>query len=96
MENDRLLNVMRDTIKQYVEANKTKNKIIFLLIVLLFLQSFVSFGCFCYHETHCKHYIVESTINSQNKIEDIQANVYLCHAWWENVWTKKHRKPEKG
>lgn len=29
MENDRLLNVMRDTIKQYVEANKTKNKIIF-------------------------------------------------------------------
>lgn len=24
MENDRLLNVMRDTIKQYVEANKTK------------------------------------------------------------------------
>jgi len=40
MENDRLLNVMRDTIKQYVEANKTKNKIIFLLIVLLFLQSF--------------------------------------------------------
>lgn len=27
MENDRLLNVMRDTIKQYVEANKTKNKI---------------------------------------------------------------------
>lgn len=26
MENDRLLNVMRDTIKQYVEANKTKNK----------------------------------------------------------------------
>ena len=46
MENDRLLNVMRDTIKQYVEANKTKNKIIFLLIVLLFLQSFVSFGFF--------------------------------------------------
>lgn len=29
MENDRLLNVMCDTIKQYVEANKTKNKIIF-------------------------------------------------------------------
>lgn len=26
MENDRLLNVMRDTIKQYVEANKTKNQ----------------------------------------------------------------------
>lgn len=25
MENDRLLNVMRDTIRQYVEANKTKN-----------------------------------------------------------------------
>lgn len=96
MENDRLLNVMRDTIKQYVEANKTKNKIIFLLIVLLFLQLFVSFGCFCYHETHCKHYIVESTIDSQSKIEDMQANVYLCHAWRENVWTKKHRKPEKS
>lgn len=31
MENDRLLNVMRDTIKQYVEANKTKNKIIFFV-----------------------------------------------------------------
>ena len=29
-------------------------------------------------------------------MEDIQANVYLCHAWWENVWTKKHRKPEKS
>nr|DAI52208.1 MAG TPA: hypothetical protein [Caudoviricetes sp.] len=29
MENDRLLNVMRDTIKQYVEANKTKIKLFF-------------------------------------------------------------------
>ncbi len=96
MENDRLLNVMRDTIKQYVEANKAKNKIIFLLIVLLFLQSFVCFGCFCYHETHCRHYVAESTIGSQNKLENMQANVHLHHAWWENVWTKKHRKPEKG
>lgn len=96
MENDRLLNVMRDTIKQYVDSNKTKNKIILLLIVLLFLQSFVSFGCFCYHTAHCKHCVVESTIDSQNKMEDMQVNVYLCHTWWENVWTKKHRKPEKG
>lgn len=30
MENDRLLNVMRDTIKQYVEANKTKIKLFFV------------------------------------------------------------------
>lgn len=29
MENDRLLNVMRDTIKQYVEANKTKKTKLF-------------------------------------------------------------------
>lgn len=82
MENDRLLNVMRDTIKQYVDSNKTKNKIILLLIVLLFLQSFVTFGCFCYYETHCKHYVVERTIDSKNKMEDVQTNVYLRHAWW--------------
>lgn len=45
MENDRLLNVMRDTIRQYVEANKTKK------------QNYFFINCFIVYTIVCKFWM---------------------------------------
>lgn len=43
--------VLLDVQKEYKRSNKLKDIIIIILIVLMFLQSAFSFGCFVWHES---------------------------------------------
>ena len=48
-----------DTQKEYRRSNKLKDKVIILLIVLLFLQSVVTFGGFIYYESQFENEVTE-------------------------------------
>lgn len=43
--------VLLDVQKEYKRSNKLKDIIIIILIVLMFLQSVFSFGCFVWYES---------------------------------------------
>lgn len=53
-----------DTQKVYLESNKRKDRIIVLLIVLMFLEAAVGFGAFAWYESQFETVVTEETTES--------------------------------
>lgn len=51
MENKEFEEILIDVQKEYKRSNKLKDIIIIILIVLMFLQSALNFGCFAWYES---------------------------------------------
>lgn len=47
--------LMQDVQSEYLKSNKTKDRIIILLIVLMFLEAAVFFGGFVYYESQFEY-----------------------------------------
>lgn len=76
--------VLIDVQKEYKRSNKLKDIIIIILIVLMFLQSAFSFGCFVWYEsqfdyvtTDGKNVDVETSGDNANaEYNDVNGNQY--------------------
>lgn len=65
MEEDRSIKkLMSDVQSEYLKSNKTKDKIIVLLIVLMFLEAAVFFGGFVWYESQFEY--VETTEDTES------------------------------
>lgn len=65
MEEDRSIKkLMSDVQSEYLKSNKTKDKIIVLLIVLMFLEAAVFFGGFVWYESQFEY--VETTEDAES------------------------------
>lgn len=80
--------VLLDVQKEYKRSNKLKDIIIIILIVLMFLQSAFSFGCFVWYEsqfdyvtTNGKDVDVETSgDNANSEYNDVSGNQYNDNA----------------
>lgn len=80
--------VLLDVQKEYKRSNKLKDIIIIILIVLMFLQSVFSFGCFVWYEsqfdyvtTNGKDVDVETSGDNANaEYNDVSGNQYNDNA----------------
>lgn len=80
--------VLIDVQKEYKRSNKIKDVIIIILIVLIFLQSAFSFGCFVWYEsqfdyvtTNGKDVDVETSGDNANaEYNDVSGNQYNDNA----------------
>lgn len=80
--------VLIDVQKEYKRSNKLKDIIIIILIVLMFLQSAFSFGCFVWYEsqfdyvtTNGKDIDVETSGDNANaEYNDVSGNKYNDNA----------------
>lgn len=80
--------VLLDVQKEYKRSNKLKDIIIIILIVLMFLQSAFSFGCFVWYEsqfdyvtTNGKDVDVETSGDNANaECNDVSGNQYNDNA----------------
>lgn len=82
--------VLLDVQKEYKRSNKLKDIIIIILIVLMFLQSAFSFGCFVWYEsqfdyvtteTGGKDVDIETSGDSSNaEYNDVSGNQYNDNA----------------
>lgn len=80
--------VLIDVQKEYKRSNKLKDIIIIILIVLMFLQSAFSFGCFVWYEsqfdyvtTDGKNVDVETSGDNANaEYNDVNGNQYNDNA----------------
>lgn len=80
--------VLIDVQKEYKRSNKLKDIIIIILIVLMFLQSAFSFGCFVWYEsqfdyvtTNGKDVDVETSGDNTNaEYNDVSGNQYNDNA----------------
>lgn len=80
--------VLLDVQKEYKRSNKLKDIIIIILIVLMFLQSAFSFGCFVWYEsqfdyvtTNGKDVDVETGGDNANaEYNDVSGNQYNDNA----------------
>lgn len=80
--------VLLDVQKEYKRSNKLKDIIIIILIVLMFLQSAFSFGCFVWYEsqfdyvtTNGKDVDVETSGDNANaEHNDVSGNQYNDNA----------------
>ena len=65
MEEDRSIKkLMSDVQSEYLKSNKTKDRIIILLIVLMFLEAAVFFGGFVWYESQFEY--VETTEDAES------------------------------
>lgn len=65
MEEDRSIKkLMSDVQSEYLKSNKTKDRIIILLIVLMFLEAAVFFGGFVWYESQFEY--VETTEDDES------------------------------
>ena len=73
MEEDRSIKkLMSDVQSEYLKSNKTKDKIIVLLIVLMFLEAAVFFGGFVWYESQFEY--VETTEDAESVNLDTNGN----------------------
>lgn len=54
MDDKTVSKVLLDVQKEYAKSNKIKDKIIMLLIVLMFAEAVVGYSGFVYYESHLK------------------------------------------
>lgn len=71
MENE-LQELLVNTQKEYTKSNKTKDKVIVLLIVLMFLQAIVCYSGFVYYTTQFEE--VETTTETKEVDLDTSGN----------------------
>lgn len=62
--------VLLDVQKEYKRSNKLKDIIIIILIVLMFLQSAFSFGCFVWYESQFEYYDTAQEENTKDVVND--------------------------
>lgn len=80
--------VLLDVQKEYKRSNKLKDVIIIILIVLMFLQSAFSFGCFVWYESQFDYVttngedvdIDTSGGNANAEYNDVRGNQYNDNA----------------
>lgn len=80
--------VLLDVQKEYKRSNKLKDIIIIILIVLMFLQSAFSFGCFVWYESQFDHVttngkdvdVETSGDNANAEYNDVSGNQYNDNA----------------
>lgn len=112
MDDKTVSKVLLDVQKEYAKSNKIKDKIIMLLIVLMFAEAVVGYSGFVYYESQfettttekievgtaeLKTYVLE---DNQNKMQEQQAqqnNMYVLRTDFENVIkSMKQRIEELG
>lgn len=71
--------VLLDVQKEYKRSNKLKDIIIIILIVLMFLQSAFSFGCFVWYESQFD-YVTTNGDNANAEYNDVSGNQYNDNA----------------
>lgn len=80
--------VLLDVQKEYKRSNKLKDIIIIILIVLMFLQSAFSFGCFVWYESQFDYVttngedvdVETSGDNANAEYNDVSGNQYNDNA----------------
>lgn len=90
--------VLIDVQKEYKRSNKLKDIIIIILIVLMFLQSAFSFGCFVWYEsqfdyvtTNGKDVDVETSGDNANaEYNDVSGNHKRCPVCGKFMGSGKH------
>ena len=73
--------VLLDVQKEYKRSNKLKDIIIIILIVLMFLQSAFSFGCFVWYESQFDYV----TTDANGKDVDIDTSGDNANAEYNDV-----------
>lgn len=76
MEDNNIQDLLFDTQKEYTRSNKFKDKIIVLLIVLMFLEAVVGYCGFVWYESQFDYVTTEET----NKSVDVGGNQYNDNA----------------
>lgn len=71
MEENELQELLIDTQKEYTRSNKFKDKMIVLLIVLMFLEAAIGYCGFVWYESQFDY--VNNRTNNRNKI---------CRCWY--------------
>ena len=88
MGNKEFEEILIDVQKEYKRSNKLKDIIIIILIVLMFLQSALNFGCFVWYEsqfdyvtTNGKDVDIETSGDNANaEYNDVSGNQYNDNA----------------
>lgn len=75
---EELQKVLIDTQKQYTKSNKTKDKIIILLIVLMFLEAVIGYTGFVWYESQFETTATE-TIDISTEGENANAEYNNVH-----------------
>ena len=83
---DEVERVLIDTQKEYSKSNRTKDKIIMLLIVLMFLEAVIGYSGFVWYESQFDYVTTEQTTqdvdlstegdNASAEYNDVQGNQY--------------------
>lgn len=78
--------VLLDVQKEYSKSNKFKDKIIIVLIVLMFLEAVIGYSGFLWHESQFDHVTTEQTTsdvdlstegdNANAEYNEVQGNQY--------------------
>ena len=83
---DEVERVLIDTQKEYSKSNRTKDKIIMLLIILMFLEAVIGYSGFVWYESQFDYVTTEQTTkdvdlstegdNANAEYNDVQGNQY--------------------
>lgn len=83
---DEVERVLIDTQKEYSKSNRTKDKIIMLLIILMFLEAVIGYSGFVWYESQFDYVTTEQTKqdvdlstegdNANAEYNDVQGNQY--------------------
>ena len=83
---DEVERVLIDTQKEYSKSNRTKDKIIMLLIILMFLEAAIGYSGFVWYESQFDYVTTEQTTqdvdlstegdNANAEYNDVQGNQY--------------------
>lgn len=86
MEQNELEMILIDTQKEYSKSNRMKDKIIVLLIVLMFLEAVIGYCGFVWYESQFDYVTTEQTTqdvdlstegeNANAEYNDVQGNQY--------------------
>ena len=87
---DEVERVLIDTQKEYSKSNRTKDKIIMLLIILMFLEAVIGYSGFVWYESQFDYVTTEQTTqdvdlstegdNANAEYNDVQGNQYNDNA----------------
>ena len=83
---DEVERVLIDTRKEYSKSNRTKDKIIMLLIILMFLEAVIGYSGFVWYESQFDYVTTEQTTqdvdlstegdNASAEYNDVHGNQY--------------------
>lgn len=83
-------NILLDTQKEYSRSNRMKDKIIVVLIVLMFLEAVIGYGSFIWYESQFDYVTTEQTTsdidlstegdNANVEYNEVQGNQYNDNA----------------